>query len=110
MDDNNLYGKAYGLNERGRHQTTASAFEAALKDMLRQKNGFFDTLADHWMELFPGIPARPGRYEDGKIFIYVRTAPLLFMMRPKLRMMTKKLSELPDAPAKIELRLEIHAT
>lgn len=109
MDDNNLYGKAYGLDERGRHRTTASALDAAFEGLVRQRNDFFDSLADRWATLFPDLPVRPGRYEDGKIVLYVRTAPLAFMVRSRLRLMARKLEELPGAPAKIDLRVEIHA-
>ena len=108
MDDNNLYGKAYGLGERGRHKTIASAFEAAFRDLTTEKNTFFDSLADRWQELFPDLPARPGRYEDGKIFIYVRNAPTAFLVRPRLRAIAAKLAALPGAPKKIDLRLEQH--
>ena len=107
--DANLYGKATGLNLRGRHKTIDSAFDAALKDLLTEKNAFFDSLVDRWKELFPTLPAWPGRYEDGKIFVYVRTAPTLFMMRPKLRKIAATLAALPGAPKKVDLRLEIHS-
>ena len=108
-DDSNLYGKATGLNLRGRHRTSASAFDAALKDLLTEKNDFFDSLADRWKAIFPDLPARPGRYEDGKIFVYVKNAPTLFMMRPKLKAIAAKLAALPGAPKKVDLRLEIHS-
>ena len=110
MDDNNLYGKAYGLGERGRHKTIASAFEAAFRDLTTERNAFFDSLADRWQELFPDLPARPGRYEDGKIFIYVRNAPMAFLVRPRLRAIAAKLAALPGAPKKIDLRLEQHVS
>ena len=108
-DDNNLYGKAYGVDQRGRHKTTASALDAALKDLLTEKNPFFDSLCDNWKALFPNVPAWPGRYEDGKIFIYVRNAPTSFVIRPKLRTIAAALAKLPGAPGKVDLRLEIHA-
>ena len=97
-------------DKRGRHKTVASAFDAAFKDLLTEKNPFFDSLADNWKTLFPSLPARPGRYEDGKIFIYVRNAPTSFVVRPKLRMIAAQLARLPGAPKRIDLRLEIHAT
>ena len=109
MDDNNLYGKAYGLKERGRHKTVASAFDAAFKDLTTEKNPFFDSLCDNWKTLYPTLPAKPGRYEDGKIFIYVRNAPTSFVVRPKLRAIAARLARLPGAPKKIDLKLEIHS-
>ena len=109
MDDNNLYGKAYGLKERGRHKTVASAFDAAFKDLTTEKNPFFDSLCDNWKTLYPTLPAKPGRYEDGKIFIYVRNAPTSFVVRPKLRSIAARLAQLPGAPKKVDLKLEIHS-
>ena len=109
MDDNNLYGRAYGLKERGRHKTVASAFDAAFKDLMTEKNPFFDSLCDNWKALYPALPAKPGRYEDGKIFIYVRNAPLSFVVRPQLRAIAARLAQLPGAPKKIDLKLEIHS-
>ena len=108
MEDNNLYGKAYGLEERGRHKTVASAFDAAFKDLTTEKNAFFDSLCDNWKTIYPDLPAKPGRYEDGKIFIYVRNAPTAFLVRPRLRAIAAKLAALPGAPKKIDLRLEQH--
>lgn len=109
MDERNLYGKAVGLHLRGRYRTIASAFDAALKDLLTERNPFFESLADNWRALFPGLPAWPGRYEDGKIFVYVKNAPTSFVVRPKLRAIAARLAKLPGAPGKIDLRLEIHA-
>ena len=109
FDDNNLYGKAYGLGERGRHKTVSSAFDAAFKDLVTEKNPFYDSLVDNWKRLFPDLPAKPGRYEDGKIFIYVKNAPLSFAVRPKLKAIAAQLAALPGAPKKIDLHLEIHS-
>ena len=95
--------------KRGRHGTFSSAVDAAFKDLVTEKNDFFDSLVDNWKRLFPDLPARPGRYEDGKIFIYVRTAPLSFAVRPRLRDISKRLSQLPGAPRRVDLRLEIHS-
>lgn len=112
LDDRNLYGTATGLDQRGRHASFGSALGAAVSEvrgLLAERNDFFDSLADRWDALFPTLPARPGRYEDGKIFVYVRSAPLLFATRPKLRQIARTLAGLPGAPKKIDLRLEIHA-
>ena len=109
QDEANLYGRATGLRERGRHKTVETALDAALKDLLTERNGFFDSLVDRWRVLFPKLPARPGRYEDGKIFVYVKNAPTLFLMRPKLRAIAATLAALPGAPKRVDLRLEIRA-
>ena len=95
--------------KRGRHDTFASAVDAALKDLVTEHNPFFDSLVDRWNGLFPTLPATPGRYEDGKIFVYVRNAATSYMVRPRLRTIAARLSRLPGAPKKINLRLEIHA-
>ena len=97
-------------DKRGRHKTFGSAVGAAFADMIVEKNEFFDSLVDNWRRLFPDQPARPGRYEDGKIFIYVKNAPTLFLMRPRLPTIKRRLAALPGAPKRIELRLEAHAS
>ena len=108
--ENGVNWKPIDPGKRGLHKTTVSAFEAALKDLLTERNEFFDSLCDNWKRIFPSLPAWPGRYEDGMIFLYVRTAPTSYMLRPKLRMIASKLAALPGAPKKIVLRLEIHAS
>lgn len=95
--------------KRGRHASFSSAIDAAFNDLVTEKNAFFDSLVDNWKKLFPDLPAKPGRYEDGRIFIYVKNAPLSFAVRPKLREISKRLAQLPLAPRKIDLRLEIHS-
>ena len=112
IDDHNLYGKAIGLDARGRHATFGGALSAALADLqseMAEKNDFFDSLADRWTTLFPTLKAVPGRYEDGIVFLYVRSAPLLYSVRSRLSSIRAKLASLPGAPKKITLRLEIHA-
>lgn len=94
-------------DKRGRHKTMSSALDAALKDLLTERNDFFDSLADRWEGLFPGLAARPGRYEDGKIFLYVASASASFAIRPRLRGIADRLKRLPGAPKRVELRLEI---
>lgn len=96
-------------DKRGRYSNFGDAVSAAFKDMLVERNPFFDSLADEWKRLFPNLPMWPGRYEDGKIWLYVRTAPTLFGMRSKLPAIKRTLLALPNAPKKIELRLEIHS-
>ena len=104
----NVWGTAIDPDKRGRHATFGSAVRAAYADLIVERNAFFDTLADNWKRLFPNSPAHPGRYEDGKIFLYVRSASALFLMRPRLPAVRRALAQLPGAPKKIDLRLEIH--
>lgn len=108
-NETNLYGNAYGLNRRGRYATLASALDDVFQELVTEKNPFFDAIVDHWGALFPQVPARPGRSENGKIFLYVKNAPTFFMMRSRLKKMAAELAKLPGAPKKIDLRLEIHA-
>jgi len=108
--ENGVNWKPIAPEQRGRHEKFSSALEAAFKDLLVEKNPFFDSLADSWKGLFPNLPIWPGRYEGGKIWLYVRTAPTLFAMRSKLPMIKRTLATLPGAPKKLELRLEIHSS
>lgn len=106
MEDRNLYGRATGLEERGKYATFGKALDAAVADLLTEKNAFFDSLADRWAELFPKLPIRPGRYESGIIFLYVSSAPLLFAMQSKLPLIRSKLKTLPGASKRIVVKLE----
>ena len=87
--------------------------DGLLGDLLTEKNAFFDNVCAQWPTLFPDLPARPGRYQDGHLFIYVRTAGQLFALRPKLPKIKKALMPLtagvPNAPKRFTLHLEIHS-
>ena len=96
-------------DQRGRHKTLSSALDAAFKDLITERNDFFDSLPDVWPKLFPSLPAKPGRYEGGIIYIYVKNAATSFLVRPKLREISRKLAELPGAPKRLNIRLEIHS-
>jgi hypothetical protein len=109
VNDRNLYGKAIDVDKRGRHRSFSSSVDAVLLDMIREKNDFFDSLAEKWPSLFPGVPLRPGRYENGYIVLYVRSAPQLFSMRPRLKAIERTLASLPGAPKKLNIRLEVHS-
>ena len=93
--------------KRGRHNSFSSAAEAALSELLKEKNPFFDSLADEWPRLFPDLPARPGYYEDGKLILHVKSSGILFSLRRKLAEIKKRLQELPDAPKKFDVILQI---
>ena len=108
--ENGVEWKPIAPEQRGRHKTASTAFDAAFKALSSERNDFFDALVDNWKRLFPGVPARPGRFENGRIYVYVRNAPTSYVVRPKLRAMAARLAELPGAPKKIDLRLEIHVT
>ena len=93
--------------KRGRYKTFASALDAVVSDLSTERNAFFDSLPDRWPSLFPGLAAKPGRYDDGRIFLYVKSAPALFATRPKLPAVKRVLAKLPGAPKVIKLVLEI---
>lgn len=95
-------------DKRGRFASMGKAVELALKELSAERNDFYDSLVDNWRRLFPELPAWPGRYEAGRIYVYVANAPTLFMMRTKLPALRKRLAELPGAPKTISLRLEVH--
>jgi hypothetical protein len=94
---------------RGRHKTFSSALDVALKDLLVEKNPFYDSVVAEWPRLFPSCPAWPGRSETGKIVLYVRNPPALYAMRMKLPAVRAALLALEGAPKRLELRLEIHS-
>ena len=94
---------------RGKYESFGDALAAAAEDLLKEKDAFFDSLPVVWDKLFPGLPMRPGRYEGGRIYLYVPNATVNFIMRRKLPHIKKVLSELPNAPKKLELRVEIHS-
>ena len=72
-----------------------------------ERSQFFDTVSDRWDALFPGLPARPGRFSEGRVILYVKSASLNFALRPKLAHVKKVLSELPGAPKRLNVRVEI---
>lgn len=108
--ENGVEWKPVSPEQRGRHKTVASAFDAAFKALSAERNDFFDSLVDNWRRLFPDLPARPGRFENGRIYVYVRNAPTSYVVRPKLRAIAARLAMIPGAPKKIDLRLEIHVS
>ena len=89
-----------------------SMFDGILNDLLVEKSAFFDAVCAKWKTLFPDLPAYPGRYQDGHLFLYVRTSGQLFALRPKLPKIKKALlplrAENPDAAKRLSVHLEIH--
>ena len=79
-----------------------------LAGLLVEKSPFFDQVCEKWMELFPDCVAKPGRWQDGRLFLYVRTSGQLFGMRTKLPKMKRLLAALPTAPKRFSVNLEIH--
>ncbi len=105
--ENGVNWKPLAPHERGRYTTFGAAVDAAARSLSVERNDFFDSLADRWPTLFPNSPARPGRYEDGRIILYVRSAPALFAFRPRLAAVKRTLATLPGAPKRLNVILEI---
>lgn len=94
-------------------RTPISAFGGVVQEILAEltveRSPFFETVRAQWKSLFPDLPAAPGRFEGGKLFLYVRTSGRLFALRPKLTQIKRVLGQLPGAPKKFTLHLEIRA-
>ena len=69
---------------------------------------FYDTVCDNWARLGPDFPAKPGRYREGRLFLYVRTSGQVFSLRSKLPKVKKLLMTLPGAPRRFTVHLEVH--
>lgn len=107
--ENGVNWKPIDPQLRGRHEDFSSALDAAFADLTMERNSFFDSLPDLWPEIFPSLPAQPGRYDDGKIVLYVKNPSTLYSVRMKLGMIRGKIATLPGAPAKIDIKLEVHS-
>lgn len=82
--------------------------DGLLAELLVEKSAFFDAVVAQWKTLCPDVPARPGRFQDGRLFLYVSSSSTLFTLRSKLPKIRKVLAALPDAPKRFTLHLEIH--
>lgn len=81
---------------------------ALVTELTHVHEPFFDTVCDNWPRLFPSFPAKPGRYQDGRLFLYVRTSGQVFSLRAKLQKVKRALMALPGAPKRFSVHLEIH--
>ncbi|MGN0852885.1 MAG: hypothetical protein ACI4Q3_05870 [Kiritimatiellia bacterium] len=86
-----------------------STMPALIDELLVEKSPFFDAVCSRWSELFPELAARPGRFEDGRLFLYVRSSGQVFGLRSKLARIKKTLAGLSEAPPRFTIHLEIHA-
>ena len=85
-----------------------SLMDGILANLLIEKSPFFDEVCEKWTQMFPDCVAKPGRWQDGRLFLYVRTSGQLFGMRSKLPKIKKALAALPEAPKRFVVNLEIH--
>ena len=74
------------------------AIDALTRELYRDEPRFFDQLRERWTELFPDCPARPGRWQEGKLVLHVATAGQSFALRPKLPAMKRRILALDGAP------------
>ena len=75
-----------------------AVMDSVARELYRDEARFFDRLREQWAELFPGCPARPGRWQEGKLVLYVATAGQSFALRPKLPTMKRRILALDGAP------------
>ena len=89
----------------------ASVLEELNKEIFKTENDFFEEVVARWEELFPGCPARPGRWvPPNRLVLYVASAGQSFALRPRLPAMTRALKALPTAPkTRFSVIVQIHA-
>lgn len=88
--------------------------DSLVDDLSCDRSAFFDEVAQRWLEFFPDLRAKPGKWvsgatprSGGKLFLHVMSASALFATRPKLPAIKKKLSSLASAPVRFTLHIEI---
>ena len=86
-----------------------SVLDGLLNKVECERDAFYDTVCEQWSTLFPELPARPGRYQEHCLYLYVRSAAVNFAVRPKLADVKRRLVSLEGAPKRFDVRLEIHA-
>ncbi len=82
--------------------------DGILDKMMIEKSPFFDEICTEWERCFPGIPAKPGRWQNGRLFLYVKTSGQLFSLRARLPKIKKTLATFSSAPRRFSVHLEIH--
>lgn len=105
--ENGVNWKPLDPQKRGMYSSFASAVDASFKELSHVPDTFFDALIDRWDNLFPQLAAKPGRREGNKLFLFVKSAPVLFSVRSRIPLVKRVLSTLPGAPKKLEVYLEI---
>jgi len=86
-----------------------AAIDAMMAQLGCERNPFFDAVCEKWEAMFPGLPARPGRYEDRCLYLFVPSAAVNFEVRPKLAAVKRELAKLEGAPKRLSVRLEIRS-
>ena len=86
-----------------------SLLDGLVAGLVERKEPFFDTVLAHWKEICPDFPGRPGRFQDNRLFLYVRTSGQVFALRTRLPKIRKLVAALPGAPKRFTVHLEVHA-
>lgn len=82
--------------------------QSLVEQMTEVHEPFYDTVCDNWAKLCPDFPGKPGRFREGRLFLYVRTSGMVFSLRSKLPKIKKLLMTLPGAPKRFTVHLEVH--
>lgn len=88
--------------------------DSIVADLTRDRSLFFDEVCAKWRVLFPELNARPGKWVagvtenmGGRLFLQVRSAAASFAVRPRLAAVKRRLAELPSAPRRFSVHIEI---
>ena len=89
---------------RRRADKMGDALLGVVDALLAVPNSFYDNVLSRWLELFPGTPARPTRFEEDarafKLFLSVPNAGAAFALRAQMPRIRRTLKTLDDAPKK----------
>lgn len=92
----------------------ADLLDSIVADLTKDRSPFFDEVCAKWDELFPDLKARPGKWVagateslGGRLFLHVRSAAASFALRPRLAGVKRRLAELPSAPRRFSVHIEI---
>ncbi len=99
---------ADALETRVKTPRMGTYLDALVAGLTEVREPFFDTICANWARLCPDFPAKPGRYREGRLFLYVGTSGLVFSLRSKLPKIKKALMTLPGAPKRFTVHLEVH--
>ena len=86
-----------------------SLLDALVAGLTEKKEPFFDMVLENWKTICPDFPGRPGRFQDNRLFLYVRTSGQVFSLRTRLPKIRKLVAALPGAPKRFTVHLEVHA-
>ena len=100
---------ADALETRVKVPRVGSLLDTLVAGLTETKEPFFDTVLDNWPRICPDFPGRPGRFQDNRLFLYVRTSAQVFSLRARLPKVKKLVAALPGAPKRFTVHLEVHA-